>query len=287
VLILQWWVTFFAPLWFVLAWNARRVGIDVVYVCHNVLPHELRVWDTGLARWTLGVGNGFVVPSLDEREQLLSLLPGRRVEVVPHPSYDMFADRLPGRNEARRQLALPEKAPVLLFFGIIREYKGLRYLLEAMPRIIAGLADVRLLIAGEFWDDKQPYLSQIERLGIEERVVVVDRYVPNEELPVYFSAADVVVLPYTHVTQSGVVQLAFGFGVPVITTRVGGLPETVTDQETGLLVEPGDPISLADAVCRYFRDGFNQRMPMAVKAARRRFAWETVARAIEGLARHA
>ncbi len=253
VLILQWWVPFFAPMWAVLARVARRVGIRVLFICHNVLPHEQRPWDVWLTRETLGLGDGFIVQSQDEKMRLLSLLPGRRVKVSPHPIYDMFADRAIAQDEARRQLRLPQNSPVLLFFGFVREYKGLRYLLEAMPAIRTEFADVRLLVVGEFWQDKQTYLDQIERLDIARNVVVVDRYVPNEEVPVYFAAADVAVLPYTDVTQSGVVQLAFGSGVPVITTRIGGLPEAVEDGKTGLLVEPANSQVLAQAIERCFQ----------------------------------
>jgi glycosyltransferase involved in cell wall biosynthesis len=284
MLILQWWVPFFAPVWNLLARVVRRGGIKVTFICHNVLPHEQHPWDVWLARWTLGLGDGFVVQSQDERARLLALWPGRLVEVVPTPIFDMFATRAVSRDEARRQLGMPQGAPVLLFFGFVREYKGLRYLLDAMPAIRAALSDVRLLIVGEFWQDKQPYLDQIERLGIERNVVVVDRYVPNEEVSVYFSAADVVVLPYVHVTQSAVVQLAFGLGVPVITTRVGGLPDVVCDGETGLLVPPGDPGALAEAVKRYFYEGWRSRMTEAVHQTRAQFGWDRLVTLIEGWA---
>ena len=285
VLILQWWVPFFAPMWAVLARVARRVGIKVLFICHNVLPHEQRPWDVWLAKRVLRLGDGFLVPSQEERMRLLGLLPGRRVEVAPHPIYDMFAGQAIPRDEARWRLALPPPAPILLFFGFVREYKGLRYLLEAMPVIRIEFADVRLLVVGEFWQDKQTYLDQIERLDIARNVVVVDRYVPNEEVPVYFAAADVVVLPYTDVTQSGVVQLAFGFGVPVITTRVGGLAEVVADGETGLLVPPGDCAALAEGVKRYFREGWEARMTEAIKQTRCQFEWKKLVVLIEEMAR--
>ena len=283
-LILQWWVPFFAPMWMMLAQAARRAGIRVMFICHNVLPHEQRPWDIWLARSALGLGGGFIVHSQEERARLLALLPGRRVEVSPHPIYDMFASHVISRDQARRRLELPTTAPVLLFFGLVREYKGLRYLLEAMPAIRVGCPDVRLLVVGEFWENKQVYLNQIVRLGIERNVIVVDRYVPNEETPLYFSAADVAVLPYTQVTQSGVVQLAFGFGVPIITTRMGGLAEVVSDGDTGLLVPPGDPAALALAVTRYFREGSRERMAQAIEQARPRFDWQNLVMLIEEMA---
>ncbi len=283
VLILQWWVPFFAPMWMVLARVARRVGIRVLFICHNVLPHEQRPWDVWLTRRTLSLGDGFVVHSQDEKAQLLALLPGRRVEAMPLPVFDLLADQAVARDEARRRLGLPDESPVLLFFGFVREYKGLRYLLEAMPAIRAELTDVRLLVVGEFWQDKQSYLKQVERLGIGQSVTIVDQYVSNEEMPVYFAAADVAVLPYTHVTQSAVVQLAFGFGLPVITTRVGGLAEVVADGETGLLIPPADPEALAHAIVRYFRDGLRADMVGHIEKRLPTFGWRRMVTAIESL----
>jgi len=284
VLILQWWVPFFVPMWMLLAQVARRIGIKVLFICHNVLPHEQRSWDVWLTRKTLGLGDGFVVHSQEEKARLLVLLPGRRVEAMPLPVFDMLVDQTMARDEARQRLGLPQEAPVLLFFGFVREYKGLRHLLEAVPAIRSELADVRLLVVGEFWQDKQSYLEQIERLGIGQSVTIVDQYVSNEEMPVYFAASDVAVLPYTHVTQSAVVQLAFGFGLPVITTRVGGLPEVVTEGETGLLVRPGDPALLADAVCHYFRYDLGREMRAQVKVASQKPTWDALVHIIEEVA---
>jgi glycosyltransferase involved in cell wall biosynthesis len=277
-LILQWWVPFFAPMWAVLVRVARRAGIKVLFVCHNVLPHEQRVWDKWLTREVLGPGDGFVVHSQEEKALLLDLLPGRRVEAMPLPVpvFDMLAGQTVTRDEARRRLGLPQHAPVLLFFGFVREYKGLRYLLEAVSTIRSELAEVRLLVVGEFWQDKQSYLDQIGRLGIEQSVIIVDQYVSNEDMPVYFAAGDVAVLPYTHVTQSAVAQLAFAFGLPVITTRVGGLAEVVADGETGLLVSPSDGAALAEGVKRYFREELKAPMTQAIKLARCRFEWSNL-----------
>ena len=222
VLIMQWWQGFWAPLWLTLGVAVKLSGhTKICIVCHNVLPHEARPWDRWLARLVLGMADRVIVQSKSEREVILSLLPDACAESVPHPLYDMWADKAVPRDEARVRLALPPTAPVLLFFGLVREYKGLRYLLQALPAVQRALGNVHLLVVGEFWHEKQAYLDQIRQLGVADRVTVVDRYVPNEEVPLYFAAADVVTLPYVHATQSGVVQLAYGFGGPVITTHVG------------------------------------------------------------------
>jgi glycosyltransferase involved in cell wall biosynthesis len=251
--ILQWWTTFWTPVWFVLGLLHRLLlRRPLLIICHNVLPHEARWWDSLLARSVLSLGTRFIVQSLDEKEKLLALVPKAQVAVALHPVYDMFAgDRIP-KADARKHLDLPLDTPILLFFGIVREYKGLKDVLAVLPGIEAQLEKLTLVVAGEFWDDKRPYLEMIDRLGIGHLVVIEDRYIPNEEVGLYFSAADVLVAPYRHATGSGAVQMARGFGVPVITTLVGEMSKVIADEAAGMLVPPGDSEALSQAIVRYF-----------------------------------
>jgi glycosyltransferase involved in cell wall biosynthesis len=172
----------------------------------------------------------------------------------------------------------------LLFFGLVREYKGLKYLLSAMPKVIERMK-AHLLIVGEFWEDKKHYLEMIKGLGIGSYVSIVDKYVPNEELGLYFSAADVVVLPYVDSTQSAVIQLAYGFEKPVITTDVGGLTEVVKDGETGLIVPSRDSMALAEAIVRYFERGLDSLFTANIRAKKEGFSWDKLRRLIEGICR--
>lgn len=273
LLILHWWVTFWSLPFATVAALARRSKIPVLYLCHNVLPHEEKPWDRPLARLALAQGDGYIATSHGQEERLAALLPGARIYSGFHPTYSALAELGPerSRQEACRQLGLDPGKPVALFFGFVRPYKGLRYLLEAMPGVLQEV-DLQLVVAGEFWDDKQDYLDLVDRLGIGPALTIVDRYVPNEELGLYFDAADVVVLPYLSVTQSGIAQLAYGFGKPVITTDVGDLREVVEHERTGLIVPPADADALSAALRRFFRKDVG-RMRDEILARRERFSW--------------
>jgi len=283
--ILQWWTTFWAPVWFVLGMlNRLFLQRPLVIICHNVLPHEVRWWDPWLAKVVLRWGTHFIVQSVEEERRLTALMPGAQVAVVPHPVYDMFAGERISKEEARKLLGLPLDAPVLLFFGIVREYKGLQDVLAALPEVRARMGRVILLVAGEFWEDKQPYLEMIERLGIGDLVIVDDRYIPNEEVPRYFSAADVLVAPYRRVTGSGAVQMARGLGLLAITTGVcGGESRVTIDGETGFVIPPGDPESLADAILRFFRTSWQTRLGDQIAHDEDQFSWNRVADLVAGI----
>jgi glycosyltransferase involved in cell wall biosynthesis len=259
----------------------RRSQARIVFLCHNVLPHELRRWDPPLARFALARGHGHVVQSAAEAETLRQLVAGADPIVTAHPIYDMFAQEMLPRVEARRRLGLPAEGPLLLFFGFVRPYKGLQYLLQALPTVRRSLPEVHLLVAGEFWDDKATYATLIEHLELQASVTLLDHYIPNEEVPLCFSAADLVVLPYVHATQSGVVQLAFGCGRPVVTTAVGGLVDLVRDGENGLLVPPADSAALAEAILHYFSTELAELLPQNVQSGRYNSPWPALLDAIE------
>jgi glycosyltransferase involved in cell wall biosynthesis len=198
------------------------------------------------------------VQSTEEKERLLNLIMNTNVDVAPHPVYDMFADQRLSQEKAREQLGLPLGVPVLLFFGIVREYKGLKDLIRALPEVQTKLGKVMLVVAGEIWDDKVSYLDIIEDLGISDSVIIEDRYIPNEEVPVYFSAADVFVAPYLQVTGSGAVQMALGCGCPVVTTSVGNLAAVVQNGDAGLVTQSGNPQALADDIARCYLEELGQ-----------------------------
>jgi glycosyltransferase involved in cell wall biosynthesis len=206
------------------------------------------------------------------------LLPQANIRKVALPSNTALAQGRIAKAEAKAKLGL--ECNLILFFGFVRQYKGVVYLLQAMPKVLRRV-DVHLLIVGEFWDNIAPYTELILELGIHHAVTVVDRYIPNEELGLYFSAADVVVLPYVDATQSAVVPLAYAFERPVITTRVGGLPDVVFDGETGILVPPGDSEALAQAIVRFFLSEPNREWADAIVRYRYEFSWERLVETVE------
>jgi glycosyltransferase involved in cell wall biosynthesis len=217
----------------------------------------------------------------DEVERDLHALgveaPIRRVN---HPLYNTFGEARP-RDEARAALDLPPDAPVLLFFGFVRRYKGLHVLLEAMPKIVEALPDVRLVVAGEFYDDKTFYEKLIEKHQLDPYLHLHDGYVSDEDVAAYFSAADVVVQPYVSATQSGVAKIAYHFERPLIMTDVGGLAEMMPDGEAGLVVPPENPDALAGAVRRFFDEDLREELTAGVRREKEQYSWTPLYEAVE------
>jgi glycosyltransferase involved in cell wall biosynthesis len=280
LLVVQWWHPFFAPACRALSRSARRAGARVVFLCHNVVPHERSRLDAALVRLGLGAADGFLVQSATDRDRIAALYPNRPHVLTPHPAYTFFARGAIDRERARAQLDL--QGPVVLFFGLIRAYKGLDVLLRALAQARAQVP-VTLVVAGEFYESRKPYDDLIRELGLADAVRIHDRYIPNEDVEAYFRAADLVVLPYRSATQSGIAQIALGFEVPVIVTRVGGLPEVVRAGETGAVVPPEDPRALGEAIASHFTHGRAAAMQPHLKNAASAFSWTAMRAAVERL----
>ncbi|MBT8399685.1 MAG: glycosyltransferase [Rhodothermia bacterium] len=279
IVVLNHWLPFFAPALGAIARRVRKKGLRTVLVVHNALPHERRPGDIWLTRFVLNAGDKLISLSEEVRRQLSSVFKRDSV-VVPHPVYDHFGEVVePSR--ARDELGLPPDAKAILFFGFVRRYKGLDILLEAMPEIVRQLPDALLLVAGEFYKDAAPYHELVDRLGVSQNVRFEDRYIATEQVPFYFSAADVVVQPYRSATQSGVAQIALHYACPVITTDVGGLSEIVHDGETGIVVPAPDSKLIGEAVVRFFKDGLGDRMSSSIATFRQGRSWESLVAEIE------
>lgn len=282
LLILQWWVPYWTPTLAAISFLVKTfTSISVLYICHNIMPHDGGgIFDRSLARFVLRQGDRFIVHSEKDLKRLQSLLPGARVRKAFIPPCSVFDVVSLSGEEAKRELGLQGRT--ILFFGFVRPYKGLEILLQALPEVVERVG-AHLLVVGEFWTDESHYTALIQDLGLEGHVTIVNRYVPNEKVGLYFAASDVVVLPYVEATQSAVVPIAYSFHKPVITTDVGGLAEVVKDGVTGLIVPPRDSAALARAMIRYFEEDLGREFVPNIRAqmAGETFSWGRLVRLIE------
>jgi glycosyltransferase involved in cell wall biosynthesis len=290
VVFFKYWMPFFAPCFGTISrWVRGERGPRIVYICDNIVPHERRPLDSLLTRYFVSSGDAFIVMSEVVKEDLLQFQPRAEVRLIPHPVYEHFGSPIP-KEEARRRLVQrglnvgEGDGPLLLFFGIIRPYKGLDILLKAMPGIVRTTG-ARLIVAGEFYSGREETLKLVDELDLRPHVTVVDSYIPTEDVALYVSASSVVVLPYRSATQSGIVQVAYQLDCPVIATDVGGLSEMIRHGETGLLVPPEDPKTLGETVTHYLESGMESTMREAVRREKAAFSWDRMAEALEELAR--
>ncbi|MDD5087974.1 MAG: glycosyltransferase [bacterium] len=287
LVIFKWWMPFFGlGYWAVQRWLRKHTRARVLYIVDNVIPHERRLGDRALTMLAFSQTDFFVAQSRAVERDLFSWFPNLPTECAAfsaHPIYDCYPEFAGTMPEARAALGLPREGKLILFFGFVRRYKGLDLLLQALPKMRAILPDLRLVVAGEFYEPRADYDTLIHHLGLEEAVHIHDEYCPNERVGVFFSASDVVVLPYRSATQSGIIQICYAQGLPVITTDVGGLSEVVVEGETGFIVPPENPDALCEAVRKFFEAGGRDQFREQVKRHAGRFSWEGLVETIERL----
>jgi glycosyltransferase involved in cell wall biosynthesis len=283
LVVFQWWHPFFGPAYRIVASSSGRHA-PIVFLCHNVLPHESSAFDRTLMKIGFGGSDAYLVQSREDGENLRRIYEDPVMAVNPHPIYDFFDGHRYDRSSARR--ALDVDGPVVLFFGYVRPYKGLGVLIDAFAEVLRRIP-ATLLIVGEFYEKREPYDRRIADLSIGGHVRVVDEYVPNEDVEKYFKAADLVALPYVSATQSGIVQTSYCFGKPVVVTDVGGLPDVVTNGETGYVVPRNDSGTLAGAIVRYFEEDAGARMADNIRAGLDRFSWRRCVQTLVSLGERA
>lgn len=279
--IIQWWHPYFAPCYWFLCKFIKHSKI--IFVCHNVFPHERFPMDRLLTKITMKLGNAFILHSMQEADELKTIIDKPQYEVTPHPTYNMFRMRGISKEKAREEICEDMDTKMLLFFGFVREYKGLKYLLDAIPLIKKELKSIKLYIVGDFGEDKSQYYDQIRTLEIENEVKIVEGYVPDEDVEKYFAACDLVILPYISATQSGIVQIAFGFEKPVVVTNVGGLPDVVINGKTGYVVPEKNEGAIVKAILNYFEENKQDEFIQNIKQEAYRFSWERMGEKIEEL----
>jgi len=282
MVIFKYWMPFFAPgfgtVCLLTRWFTKT---KILFICDNIISHESLPGETLLTRMLLRLVDFFIVQSDAVKADLLRLHKNAVYREVAHPIYDVFESQPLTPDEAREQFNLKPGIPVVLFFGFIKPYKGLHVLIDAIPQVRAELPDVQFLIAGEFYGDREAYLEQIQNLNAGDALQLHDDYIPNEQVQAFFRAADVVVLPYISATQSGIIQIAYSFDKPVITTRVGGLPEVVLDGKTGFVVPPQDSVALAKAIIRFFQENHAPNFIENVREEKKKYSWQPLIEAIE------
>ena len=287
LIVFQWWMPFFGlGYWGVIRALGKRSRERLVFLLHNVIPHERRPGDRFLSRLALRKARYYVPLSRTEEREMHRLfpeVPHDSVRYSPHPIYDCYRPFEGSREEARNRIGI-HASRLLLFFGFVRQYKGLDLLLRAMPEILKRDPNLKLVIVGEFYQDREPCDRQIRDLGISEAVVIREGYISGDDVGPYFAAADCVVLPYRSATQSGIVQVAYALATPVITTRVGGLAEVVKDCVTGYIVPPEDAGAIAAAVSRFFEAGGRAAFEPNVRSEARRYSWEAMVETITSFA---
>ncbi|PJJ61295.1 glycosyltransferase [Hymenobacter chitinivorans] len=283
LVVFRFWLPFMGP---ALGYIARRIRRNrhtrVVAITDNVIPHEKRPGDRPLTRYFLSACHGFVTMSRSVLADLRRLHFKQPAQYQPHPLYDNFG-ALKAKPAALQALGLDPKFGYLLFFGFIRAYKGLDILLEAFADPRLRQLPVKLIVAGEYYEDAAPYEALIKQYELESRLVRATDFIPNEKVADYFCAADMVVQPYKNATQSGVSQIAYHFERPMLVTDVGGLAELIPDGEVGYVVRPM-PKAIADALVDFYEHQRESELAAGVWAKKKEFSWSEMVAALKAVA---
>ena len=278
LLVMKYWMSWFAPS---LGYVARHARCKSVAVLDNVIPHEPHWFDKPLTRYFLKGCSGFVAMSESVEKDLLTLCPQAPHIVLPHPLYSHFGERIP-QEQARRELGLAPGLKTLLFFGLIREYKGLDILLEAFRTLPE---DYQLVVAGEPYGSFAKYQAIIDSLPSKDRVHVFPDYIRDAQVKLFFSASDLAVLPYRSATQSGISSIAYQFDTPMVVTDVGGLKGTIGDRGTGIVASAAEPGVIREEIVRFFSDpSLRSSCLQAIRREKQRLSWESFCRSLTGFA---
>jgi glycosyltransferase involved in cell wall biosynthesis len=288
IVVVRYWLPFMAPaLGTILGKIKKNKHTRIICIADNIIPHEHRPGDKTLTNFFLKRCDAFITMSERVMNDLLKFVRDKPVKLVPHPLYDNFGEII-SKIDAREKLKIKTGELIILFFGFIRKYKGLDILLDAMKILKENfklqISNLKLLVAGEFYDDEKPYLQQINRLGINDDVILRTDFIPDSEVKYYLCAADAVIQPYRNATQSGVTPLAYYFEKPMIVTNVGGLPSLVPNEKAGLVAEPTAQ-SIANAILRFYQLGENYFLPH-LRTEKQKYSWSNLTNAIKELSKN-
>lgn len=281
LIVVRYWLPFMGPaLGTILRIVRKNKHTRIVCIADNVLPHEKRPGDKPFTRYFIGAIDAFITMS-DKVMKDLRLFTQKPAQKVDHPLYDNFGAAV-NKTEARTHLKLPSDQKIILFFGFIRKYKGLDILLDAMADERIKNANIKLLVAGEFYEDKKAYEEQINSLGIQNSLILRTDFIQDSEVRYYLSAADFVIQPYRNATQSGVTPLAYHFEKPMLVTNVGALPDLVPQEKVGLVAEP-NATSIAENILRLYQLGEAHFLPH-LREEKTKYSWNTLVSTITQIA---
>lgn len=282
LIIVRFWLPFMGPaLGMILRRVQKNKHTRIICIADNVIPHEKRPGDKTFTSYFLKSCDAFITMSEKVMSDLRIFEKTKPAQLVSHPLYDNFGAII-SKTDARKHLGLPGDEKVVLFFGFIRKYKGLDLLFEAMADERIRTSGIKLLVAGEFYEDAKQYQEQIDRLGIRSQLLLKTDFIPDSEVKYYLCAADAVIQPYRNATQSGVTPLAYHFEKSMVVTNVGGLPSLVPDNKVGLVVEP-NPAAIADGILNFYQLGENYFIPH-LRNEKQKYSWATMAGTIFQLA---
>ena len=282
IILVRFWIPFMGPaLGTILRLVRKNKHTRIIGLADNIIPHEKRPGDMPFTKYFIGSCHAFITMSGKVMSDLRSIEKSKPAQLVAHPLYDNFGAAI-AKDVAREKLGIDKKDKVILFFGFIRKYKGLDILLEAMADARIKEAGIKLLVAGEFYEDEKVYQEQIDRLGIQSQLIMRTQFIPDSEVVLYFCAADVVIQPYRNATQSGVTPLAYHYEKPMVVTNVGGLPAMVPDRKSGL-VAAAQPMAIASAILEFYELGEEFFIPH-LRSEKQKLSWSKLVETIKSLA---
>lgn len=272
LVIFKHWLPFFAPCY---GWIAEKIkknsSAKLIAVCHNIVPHEKRIGDKALSKYFLKKMDYFIPLSNQVKKDLFLFIKNPAHKLLPLPVFSLFGDKV-DKSAAKEYLKIKNKN-VLLFFGFIRDYKGLDVLIEALALALKDM-ELLLIVAGEFYESEEKYMKLISKYRLENNIILHKDFIPTSEVKYYFSASDAVILPYKSATQSGIVQVAVNFCCPVIATNVGGIGEVIEDGKTGYVVEQENPGQLANAIIRFYKEEKEKEFSSNMNSLKEKYSWE-------------
>jgi len=282
-LIFKFWLPFMGPCFGTIAKIAKKnKRTKVISIIDNIIPHEKRIGDKLLSNYFVKSVDGFVAMSQSVLEDLNTFDSKKPKLYNPHPLFDNFGELI-SRETALKELNLSSENRYFLFFGFVRDYKGLDLLLDAYADSRFREMNVKLIVAGEYYNNEKQYVEQINRLKLEDDVILRNDFIPNEEVKNYFRVADIIAQPYKNATQSGVTQIGYHFEKPMLVTNVGGLAELIPHNKVGYVVEPNSK-DIADALVTFFKDNKMKEFEQNVKSEKEKFSWSKMVETINTLA---